>query len=320
MRILVADDCPSTRKLLLRNLINWGYDPVCVSDGAACWDSLSRADAPRMAILDWHMPGLDGTEVCTRLRDQIDTPYTFVILLTSRGDRQSLLAGLRAGADDYISKPFDPEELQQRLCTGKRIIELQDRLLAVQELLRTQATHDSLTGVWNRGEIVRFLQREWNRTCRQKSSMAALLIDVDHFKSVNDRYRHLVGDEVLSRIAKAIRDQIRVYDQVGRFGGEEFLVVLPGTDEFTAPVVAERVRSYIERHPIYRFDAAIHVSVSIGICAVTPADCMSIEEVIRRADVALYKAKDQGRNQWVVHSQCDAPPAGMHSIAMVHTP
>jgi diguanylate cyclase (GGDEF)-like protein len=319
MRLLVADDCPATRKLLLRNLINWGFDPVCVSNGTECWDALSRSDAPRMAILDWHMPGLDGTEICTRLRDQIDTPYTFVILLTSRGDRQSLLAGLRAGADDYISKPFDPEELQQRLYTGKRIIELQDRLLSVQEQLRTQATHDPLTGVWNRGEIVRFLQREWNRTCRQHSTMTALLIDVDLFKSVNDRYGHLVGDEVLSRIAKAIRDQIRVYDQVGRFGGEEFLVVLPGTDEFTAPVVAERVRSYIERHPIYRFDAAIHVTVSIGICSVTPLDCLSIEEAIRRADVALYKAKEQGRNQWMVYSANDALPVGMHSISMAHS-
>jgi two-component system, cell cycle response regulator len=319
MRILVADDCSGTRTLLTRNLTSWGHEPLCVGDGNAAWEVLNSPNSPRLAILDWHMPGLDGTDICTRLRDQIDAPYTFVILLTSRGDRQSLLSGLKAGADDYLSKPFDPEELQQRLCTGKRILELQDRLLAAQEELRNQATHDSLTGVWNRGEIVRFLEREWNRTCRQHSSMGLLLIDVDHFKNVNDLHGHLVGDEVLRNIAKAIRDRVRVYDQVGRFGGEEFLVVLPGTDELTGPHVAERVRAFIERHPMYRREEKINVTVSIGISSVTGGDCLSIEEAIRRADTALYEAKAYGRNQSVVFSHPQRMCSPSMALSMIDT-
>ncbi len=303
MKILIADDCSGTQTLLLRSLSKWGYEPICVKDGGEAWNILRSSDSPRLAILDWHMPGLDGTDICSRLRDQTDTHYTFVILLTSRGDRQSLLSGLRAGADDYLSKPFDPDELQQRLNTGKRILELQDRLLTVQEELRTQATHDSLTGVWNRGEVLRFLEREWNRTCRQHSSMGVLLVDADHFKKVNDQFGHLVGDEVLRRMAKAIREQVRVYDQVGRFGGEEFLVVLPGTNEHTAPVVAERVRGFIERHPIELPDRTLLTTVSIGISTVGPSNCLSTDEAIRRADVALYAAKAAGRNRSLSYSQ-----------------
>jgi diguanylate cyclase (GGDEF)-like protein len=296
MQVLVADDSEVTRRLLGSKVRDWGYEAVIVRDGEEAWWALSQPQAPRLAILDWRMPGADGIEICRRLRSGEGLRYVFAILMTSCDLPASAVEGLRAGADDFVRKPFDLAELEQRLRTGRRIVELQDRLLAAQELLRIQAANDSLTNVWTRGEILRRLDVEWDRKQRQQTDVSVLMVDVDHFKRVNDRYGHLAGDEVLRAIAGTLANSTRSYDQVGRYGGEEFLVVLPGADLKNALTIAERIRMHIERLTIAFGSAALKLSISIG-AASSSESLSSVAELIHRADQALYLAKRAGRNR-----------------------
>lgn len=228
MRVLIADDDDVMRHILEASLTKWGYETVVARNGLEAWRILQANDAPRLAILDWIMPGMDGLEVCREIRKAEDTPYIYLLLLTAKHKREDVIAGMDAGADDYISKPFDPQELKVRLRAGRRILDLQAELVAARESLRYQATHDGLTGLLNRSAVLDTLRNELERANRQSIPLCLMLADFDHFKAINDTYGHTIGDAVLCEAARRMRSSIRTYDCVGRYGGEEFVFILPG--------------------------------------------------------------------------------------------
>src|SRR5579863_2084632 len=199
MRILIADDSIVSRHLLEATLRKWGYEVAVACDGLEAWDALQGENAPRLAILDWVMPGLTGPEVCKRVRESSrgkESNYTYILLLTSKSQREDLIEGMESGADDFLTKPFDQHELKVRLRAGTRIIDLQRELVAAREKLREQATKDFLTRVWNRSSVLEILQRELERGRRDKQPLGVILADLDHFKAVNDNYGHFAGDAV----------------------------------------------------------------------------------------------------------------------------
>ncbi len=295
MKVLIADDNAMSRLTLRAQLKKWGYEVVEAIDGDAAWSILSMPDTPRLAILDWMMPGLDGPELCRRVRAQGQEPYLYLILLTGREGRDDVVAGLDAGADDYVTKPFDAQELRVRVRAGERICGLQEELVSARESLRYEATHDHLTGAWNRAAILDALERERARAARASSQLSVAMIDFDHFKRINDMYGHVVGDAVLKEGIGRIRAALRSRDMVGRYGGEEFLAVLPGCDAEGASSVCERVRGAVAAEPIRVGDYRIHATVSIGAAAWSGLPDAS--EIVDRADAALYRAKHGGRDR-----------------------
>ena len=230
MKVLIADDSATSRAMLRKSLVKWGYEVVMAEDGAEALEILERQDAPPMAILDWVMPHLTGPEVCKKVRETRREPYTYILLLTSKNSKDETVEGLEAGADDYIVKPFDQQELSVRLRAGKRIIDLQLSLMEAREELREKANKDLLTKLHNRAAIMATLHTEIARSHRDQRSVGLALLDIDHFKKVNDTYGHFAGDAVLRETAARLKSSMRAYDQVGRYGGEEFLVVLPNCD------------------------------------------------------------------------------------------
>ncbi len=297
LQVLVADDNPVFRCMLRTMLGKWGYQAVEVSDGISACSVLESADPPRLAVMDWMMPGIDGVEVCRRVRAAAREPYIYIVLLTARTESQDLVHGMDAGADDYLTKPFHPQELRVRMRAGWRILELQRELLDAREELRVQATHDSLTGLWNRASILETLDKELVRAKREGHPLAMLMIDVDHFKLVNDTHGHQAGDAVLRDVAHHIRSAIRRYDTVGRYGGEEFLVVLPATDLAGGMVQAERIRQTIEGAEVAAGDKLVEVTCSTGVCAWSASGAGDAPGLIHGADEALYEAKRTGRNR-----------------------
>jgi diguanylate cyclase (GGDEF)-like protein len=294
MRVLIADDDAGTTTTLAILARAWGYDPLIVHDGQAALVQLQGQDAPTLAVLDWFMPGMNGVDVCRQLRQDAARPYTYVILVTGRGGKDQMLDGLEAGADDFLVKPVDPNEMRARLIAGKRILELQEQLLTSQRHLREQATRDALTGLWNRAMILEILERELARSRRDHHPVSVLMADIDHFKRINDTLGHLAGDEVLHQVAQRLHAALRPYDMVGRYGGEEFLMVLPGCNAEAALMLAERLRAVVQAEPVHDGPAAIPVTMSVGVAA---WDCAwSAPELLRLADTALYRAKNAGRN------------------------
>lgn len=297
MKILIADDEPVTLRLLELSLRRWGYEVVIAKNGSQASQILLSPDAPKLAILDWMMPGMDGPQLCQDIRQNKPEPYTYIILLTGKRNQHDIIAGLDAGADDYVTKPFDPAELKVRLRTGKRILCLQEQLINSREALRDQATHDGLTGLWNRSAIIDILTSELARGQRNGASVAVILGDLDCFKHINDTYGHSMGDTVLKSAAKAMRDSVRRYDSVGRYGGEEFLIVLPGSDDSNASGHAERIRAAIARTEIETPKGILRPTASLGVAVSDvnrDTDCF---ELIQAADIALYRAKKCGKNR-----------------------
>jgi len=296
MRILIADDELMSRKLLQKTLERAGYEVIAVENGRLAVDQLCPANGPRLALLDWVMPELNGPGVCREVRKRKEQSYVYMILLTSKESKEDVVAGLESGADDYLTKPFDPEELKARLRTGLRILNLEDHLVEAREQMRFQATHDGLTGLWNRGMIIDLLGRELARSLREHFSTAILMCDLDHFKGVNDTYGHLVGDDVLRETAKRLLASVRSYDFVGRYGGEEFLVVLNNCNPSHALARAEEIRKAIAQRPVPSSRGPIPVTMSLGLLLNQEWGRRPVEELLHEADAALYAAKAAGRN------------------------
>ncbi len=297
MRILLADDDGITRKMVAAMLHKWGYEVSAVSSGDEAWAMLQGDDPPRLAVLDWVMPGLDGVDICRKVRQEISGKdrYFYLILLTAKTSREEIVSGLEAGADDYMVKPFDPSELHVRVGIGKRILTLHEELVATKEALRVQAMRDALTGTYNRGETLRRLEEETERTRRERKPLSLIMMDIDHFKKINDTHGHLVGDAVLKETVRRVQSVVRSYDVVGRFGGEEFLVILPNADGEIAVRVAERIRAAVASRPV--IDGAVSVTVTLSAGVATAEAVQAVDALIQSADEALYQAKRTGRNR-----------------------
>lgn len=297
MKILIAEDETVSRRLLQNTLVKWGYEVVVCRDGQEAWEGLQTQDAPQLAILDWMMPKMDGLLVCKEIRKQSAEPYVYILLLTSKSQKEDLITGLEAGADDYLTKPFDAQELKAKLRAGKRILDLQTELINAREALRVQATQDPLTGLWNRGAIFETLRREIARAKRERNSVAVVMADLDHFKRINDSYGHLAGDAALRQVADRMRSSIRPYDAIGRYGGEEFLILLPGCNIPGAATVAERLMTSIAGEPVDLAGEKLLITCSLGVASNSEAPEADADWLIRAADAALYQAKSAGRDR-----------------------
>ncbi len=295
MRIVAVDDDPLELELLRSRLESWGHEVAIFGSGEEAWAVMEEEGRPQIAILDWMLPGISGLELCRRIRT-LDGPYTYTLVLTGKAEKKDLLEGFAAGADDYLTKPYDLLELRARLRAGARIVDLQRRLIEAHEALRLQAMKDSLTGILNHGAVVQALSREVDRARREGHPLAVILADIDRFKEVNDAYGHLVGDEVLREVALRLRECLRSYDALGRYGGEEFLIVLPNIEPDPALGLAERVRQVIAQDPFRVGELEVPVTLSQGVVTWPKAEQLTPERLIGAADRALYAAKHAGRD------------------------
>jgi len=298
MQTLVVDDSAVYRKLIGDHLRSWGFEVTLAESGGEAWQILEQPNSPKLVLLDWVLPDLDGTELCKRIRQAgASGPYVYVILLTSKEGRQNMLDAMQAGADDYLVKPFDELELKARLLVGKRILNLQEELVSAREAMRHAATHDSLTGLMNRGEIFAMLERELERARRERTPVGVILGDIDHFKSVNDTLGHLFGDEALREIGRRLRALLRVYDSVGRYGGEEFLMILPNCDLPNTLLRATELREAIANSPVISAGEQRLITMSMGVAVSACQGKDEVEVLLNQADAGLYAAKENGRNR-----------------------
>jgi two-component system cell cycle response regulator len=302
MKVLVADDSATIRALLRSSLKRWGFDEVVeASNGDEAWAHLQAEKGPGLALIDWEMPGLEGVELCRRVRqreEQGASAYTYMILFTARGGRRNVVSGMEAGADDYVVKPFDEHELRVRVRAGRRIVDLQSELYSLQEQFKTQSRTDPLTGCLNRRGMVERLMAELSLAGRDRRPVGVALLDLDHFKSVNDTYGHAAGDEVLKELVRRVNGTTRASDSIGRIGGEEFLVLWPGLTPEVSKVAAERVRTVVEEKPFEVGGSRIHMTASVGLTTTWGSEGQ--DTVVARADQALYAAKEAGRNRVAV--------------------
>jgi two-component system, cell cycle response regulator len=290
VKIMLVEDSTIDRQQIGSFLKKWNLDFVAVDNGSKAWNILQRPDAPSLVLLDWVIPGLDGIELCQKIRTLgANGTYIYAVMLTAKDKKQDLLTAMAAGADDYLAKPVDPSELKARILVAKRILDLQ-------QSLRFAATHDFLTKLLNRAEILASLKRELSRSERDDKPVAVLMADLDHFKKVNDSLGHAAGDAVLREVAERLKSDLRTYDLVGRYGGEEFLIILPNCMLTVASRRANEIRGLICKDAIVTTFATVPMTVSIGVTATDPAQNVTIEDLLQQADEALYKAKQNGRN------------------------
>jgi two-component system, cell cycle response regulator len=304
MRAVIADDDQVTTAILSKALEGLGFDVAIAHDGESAWQLLTAAPVPALAIVDWMMPGVDGIDLCRRVRLEPSLSSLYVILLTGRGGRGDLVAGLDAGADDYMVKPIDREELRARVQVGVRVANLQRRLgervielQATRDHLARLVSTDSLTELYSRRRWFELAMSEFGRTRRYGRALGLLVLDLDFFKRVNDTFGHDAGDRVLRAFADMLRAECRQPDIIGRLGGEEFAVLVPETSREAAQHLAARLRESCSRIVLASPAGNITCSCSIGISEVRPDD-EALDSMLRRADAALYRAKRSGRNCW----------------------
>lgn len=297
MKVLVADDDRPTRLMVSSLVRRLGYEPCEASDGLEALAALRSPRPPRLAVLDWVMPGLDGVRLCRTIRCESADHYTYIILLTGKDSTDEMVEGLDSGADDLVAKPVETEVLRARLRSGQRVLELQEQLIQARERLREQAHRDALTGLLNRGRIMEVMLDVVARCRRTNQSMGLAMCDLDHFKAINDTYGHLAGDEVLRHAAQQLKAGLRSYDHVGRYGGEEFLIVLPDCDAAQLRDIAERLRQQVFTSPAPYRDESISLSMSVGAVVHTPHKHTSANDLLLRADECLFEAKRAGRNR-----------------------
>jgi diguanylate cyclase (GGDEF)-like protein len=303
--ILVVDDQEDNVELLRARLIARGYDVRCATDGQQALD-LVRESPPDLILLDVMMPKMSGIEVVRRIKSDETLPFIAVIMQTALDSTESRVEGLDAGADDYITKPINFAELEARVRSMLRIKRLQEDLESrereleeMNDRLRRVSQTDGLTGLDNRRYLEERLHEMFEHSLRLHEPLSVVMCDIDHFKSVNDTYGHLAGDAILRQFADLIKDQAREIDRVGRYGGEEFLIILPGTVLDAAVTFAERVREEVENHEFVYETDRIKRTLSCGVAAWPHPRISSRDELIRSADDALYVAKERGRDRVV---------------------
>ena len=306
MKVLIAEDDLVSSKILQKNLVNWDYEVVLAHTGAAAWQALQDGDL-RLAILDWMMPGMDGVEVCRQIRRRKKYKYTYIILLSAKDRKPDIIMGLSSGADDYMTKPVNFLELRARLKTGKRIIELEDKLLFTQNQLKDIASRDGLTKIWNRTESVRFLNEELERGRREKIPTGVIMLDIDHFKRINDEYGHSVGDLALLKVVSRLKGKVRTSDKLGRYGGDEIIIILPNCPRAEIKKVGERLRLAVGHRRIKTELNTIPITISVGCSTSDLPGNSTSEKLIKTADRALLKAKELGRNSVVIAGECRKP-------------
>lgn len=297
LKILIVDDEPTTRAALQLLLEKSGYDVIATGDGVEALDYLNNDDDPaQLIVADWMMPKMDGLELCRKIRSHQTLPYCFIILLSIRTESKDIVRGLNAGADDYLMKPYNSDELQSRILTGARILRLQRELESANQRLRIKASTDGLTSLLNRNAIMSVLNDELARAQRDGTTMAVVMSDIDHFKKVNDRHGHIAGDQVLTEYASRITAGLRAYDSVGRYGGEEFMLIMPNIPEDAAKDVVERLRNNVESLQFNADGKKLTVTSSFGIAWGHPKHFGDQNDFIRIADTMMYQAKNNGRN------------------------
>jgi diguanylate cyclase (GGDEF)-like protein len=295
MRILIAEDDPTSRIMLASVLKKVGHDVVETSTGTEALEMLTASRAPRLAILDWMMPGLSGEEVCRKIRGIPTTDPPYLILLTGKEDEEGVVRGLDAGANDYLKKPYRGDELRARIGVGERMLMLQSDLNAAKEALQFEATHDALTGTLNRRAVLADFARELAVAKASSSSLSIGLCDIDFFKQINDIYGHQIGDYALCDFTKAAESELREGDFLGRYGGEEFLIIARGKHGSPELTMFERVRQKVQATCIRGVQLQRPFTVSIGVAHFPQA--ASVELLLALADRALYQAKREGRNR-----------------------
>ena len=307
MRILIAEDELVTRKILERILTANGYEVLEAADGEEAWRIFSQqGERIGIVLIDWVMPKMNGMELCRRIREKAGG-YVYLIFLSSKGKRKDIVEALEAGADDYLTKPFNPKELLSRVRVGARIIELQRALKEANRKLEALAITDELTGVLNRRALLDRLKEELTAAVREGHTLCVIMIDVDRFKRINDTYGHLIGDKALVELSRRIKSQLRGYDIVGRYGGEEFLIIISKADLCTGKKIAERIRVAVSETPFDCDGKSFRLTISLGVsCVRLPINAQiagEMKELLKKVDEALYEAKRRGRNQVVVSSK-----------------
>jgi len=308
-KILVVDDDADVLRLLDRYLSNAGFEVLKAQDANQAIRILME-EGPPLVVTDWMMPGMSGLDLCRQIRTTEGIGLVYVIVLTAMTEKNRLVEAFDAGTDDYLTKPVSRQELLARLKAGIRVIELETQLLKsnreihkvnaefaiLNKKLERLATIDELTNLANRRHAMAFLEQSWKQATRHNQPLSCVMLDIDHFKRVNDTHGHVMGDIVLSRVAQLLDDNARAGDIVARVGGEEFLVICPQTDIQGAAVVAERIRHAVESTQIESDDIEICVTLSSGVAQRTE-NTKTPDDLLKTADEALYQAKGSGRNR-----------------------
>jgi two-component system, cell cycle response regulator len=301
MRILIAEDDLTSRAMLSAVLKKAGNEVIETVNGKEAWEELQKPDYPKLVILDFVMPEMDGLEVIRQVRARKYQRPPYIIMLTSKGEKSDIIKGLDAGADDYLTKPFDVGELSARIEVGKRLVNLQAELVESREAIAYQASHDSLTDLLNRRAILSILEELLVRCHEQGKRIAIGMIDIDHFKLINDTYGHQVGDDILVGLAKIFNNSITSIGSVGRFGGEEFLAILPIKMHDDPLLPFNELCKTISSHQFITRSGLVPLTVSIGVTFASQQT--TVDELIGAADSALYQAKNKGRNCTVLFNQ-----------------
>ncbi|MBA3711696.1 MAG: diguanylate cyclase [Pyrinomonadaceae bacterium] len=297
MKILIAEDDPVSRRVLETTLIRWGHEVVVTIDGAQALAMLKKKDAPPLAILDWMMPGMDGVEVCRHVRQMSSTTPTYIILLTAKGGKVDMVAGLEAGADDYVAKPFNGDELRARVQVGMRVVELQRSLAErVHQLeraeaeLRTLALTDDMTGLWNRRGFLILAEQHLMMARRTKREFLLIYADMDGLKRINDTFGHDEGSRAIIGMSQILKETFRGTDIIARLGGDEFTVLVRDIPLATRVDIKNRLQENLQ---IYNTEGrhAHNLLVSLGIIWVDPVGTNTVEELITKADQAMYEHK-----------------------------